>query len=86
MGGGARAARGFALLSLAGEAVEDFEEGGLGAGDAVLAGVDLGVFDSEGSVGAVARTARGVAAGGAEFLLFGAAGLFASELAFRLGA
>ena len=86
MGGGARAARGFALLSLAGEAVEDFEEGSLGTGDAVLTGMDFSVFDSEGGVGAVARAARGAAAGGTEFLLFGAAGLFASELAFRLRA
>eukprot|EP00462_Mataza_sp_D1_P018046 CAMPEP_0175138904 /NCGR_PEP_ID=MMETSP0087-20121206/10604_1 /TAXON_ID=136419 /ORGANISM="Unknown Unknown, Strain D1" /LENGTH=64 /DNA_ID=CAMNT_0016421851 /DNA_START=460 /DNA_END=650 /DNA_ORIENTATION=- len=64
--------------------MEDFEEGSLGAGDAVLAGVDLGLLDGEGSVGAVAGAAGGGATGGTKFLLFGAAGLFASELALGL--
>eukprot|EP00462_Mataza_sp_D1_P018250 CAMPEP_0175143048 /NCGR_PEP_ID=MMETSP0087-20121206/13190_1 /TAXON_ID=136419 /ORGANISM="Unknown Unknown, Strain D1" /LENGTH=116 /DNA_ID=CAMNT_0016427023 /DNA_START=200 /DNA_END=547 /DNA_ORIENTATION=+ len=83
-GGGARAARSFALLGLVGEPVEDFEEGSLGAGDAVFAGVDFGVLNSEGGVGAVAGAAGRGATGGTEFFLFGAAGLFASELALGL--
>ena len=66
--------------------MEDFEEGSLGASDAVLAGVDLGLLDGEGGVGAVARAAGGAATGGAKLFLFGAAGLFASELALGLGA
>jgi hypothetical protein len=71
---------------LVGETVHNFEEGSFGASDAVFAGMDFGVLDSEGGVAGVARAAGGVATGGTEFFLFGATGLFASKLAFGLGA
>ena len=86
LGTGARAAGSFALLGLVGETVHNFEEGSFGASDAVFAGMDFGVLDSEGGVAGVARAAGGVATGGTEFFLFGATGLFASKLAFGLGA